>query len=195
MIKSSVFEELWPDIGKTVDFNRFVGELKVGPEFRTTTNKTGLDPHGENWEELLKILSEDDEFRPEKTTRKQSETSLRKNLVKILKGTFTGSKLQTDRAVWGGGVEIDISLEDPSTNQIRVYELKVTEARVLDLYQLLMGWDGLVKENVNPTVGILVCKQFSQQVVEATDTANDRKDAAGNKYNIELKSISDLIPD
>lgn len=57
VIKSGVFEEIWPEIGKTVDFNKFVGEVKVGADFRTTNNKTGLDPHGENWEELLKELA------------------------------------------------------------------------------------------------------------------------------------------
>jgi hypothetical protein len=47
VIKSGVFEEIWPEIGKTVDFNKFVGEVKVGEGFRTTNNKIaqGRDPN------------------------------------------------------------------------------------------------------------------------------------------------------
>lgn len=192
VIKSGVFEEIWPEIGKTVDFNKFVGEVKVGESFRTTNNKTGLDPHGENWEQLLKELGEE-EFRPEKTTRSQSEESLRDSLVTILEGTFTGKSCIKNRSVWAGGCQIDIFIEAAADN-IRIYELKVTEGRVLYLYQLLMGWDGLVKENVNPTTGILVCSAFSAILSEAVAAANLRVDAAGNHYNIELKTISELLP-
>lgn len=192
VIKSGVFSEIWPDIQKTIDFNRFAGELRVGAEFRTTNNKAGLDAHGENWEELLKLLGED-AFRPEKTTKSQSEQSLRENLVKILEGTFTGKKCQKDRAVWGGGCAIDILIEVADDNT-RIYELKVTEGRVLDLYQLLMGWDGLVKENIDPSIGILVCKSASANLHAAVDAANERTDANGNKYKIEIKTIDELIP-
>jgi hypothetical protein len=194
VIKSGVFEEIWPDIGKTVDFNRFVGELRVGADFRTTNNKTGLDPHADNWEQLLLRLGETDgEFRPEKTTRSQSETSLRETLIKILGGTFPVAKISKERGVWAGGVEIDILL-DAGPDNIRLYELKVTDARILDVYQLLAGWDGLVKEGIHPTRGILVCKQFSQAVSEAATAAKSRKDAADNEYDIEVRLIDELVP-
>jgi hypothetical protein len=131
VIKSAVFEEIWPDIAKTVDFNRFVGELRVGADFRTTNNKTGLDPHADNWETLLSQLGEEgSEFRPEKTTRSESETSLREKLITILKGTFSGASVTKDRSVWGGGIDIDIFL-DAGEGNIRLYELKVTNGRVL----------------------------------------------------------------
>jgi Histidine kinase-, DNA gyrase B-, and HSP90-like ATPase len=118
VIKSGVFEEIWPDIGKTVDFNRFVGEIRVGEQFRTTNNKTGLDPHGENWEEVLRLLGSEEEFRPEKTTRSETEESLRDKLVLILEGTFSGATAVKNRSVWGGGVDIDIFL-DAGENNVR----------------------------------------------------------------------------
>ena len=194
VIKSAVFEEIWPDIGKTVDFNRFVGELRVGSDFRTTNNKTGLDPHADNWEELLSQLRDDEnDFRPEKTTRSESETSLREKLVLILGGTFSDAKISKDRAVWGGGVHIDIFLEADHGN-IRIYELKVTNGRVVDLYQLLAGWDGLVNDNVQPTSGILVCRDYPQNLQDAVEAANLRADANGNNYAIELRRIEELVP-
>jgi Histidine kinase-, DNA gyrase B-, and HSP90-like ATPase len=193
VIKSGVFEDVWPDIPKTVDFNRFVGELRVGPEFHTTNNKTGLDPHGENWEELLGKLRAEAEFQPEKTTRSESEKSLREKLVTILKGTFTGALVAELRKVWGGAGEIDIYLDVAADNR-RVYELKVTEGRLLDVYQLLMGWDGLVKEGIQPTIGILVCKDYSALISDAVNEANKRTDSAGQNYKIELRKIEELIP-
>lgn len=99
----------------------------------------------------------------------------------------------TNRSVWGGGCQIDIFIEVAPDN-IRIYELKVTEGRVLDLYQLLMGWDGLVEENIHPTVGILVCKSYSAVLAEAVAAANSRTDAPGNQYAIEIKEIQELIP-
>ena len=194
VIKSGVFEEIWPDIGKTVDFNRFVGELRVGADFRTTNNKTGLDPHADNWEQLLgKLGEEGSEFRPEKTTRSESETSLREKLITVLRGTFTGAKVSKDRGVWGGGVDIDIFL-DAGEGNIRIYELKVTPGRVIDLYQLMAGWDGLVKEGIHPTLGVLVCREYAQSLQDAVDAANQRKDSSDKAYNIELRRIYELIP-
>lgn len=191
-IKTGVFEEVWPDIPKTVDFNRFVGELRVGSDFRTTNNKTGLDPHAENWEQLLQKLGEE-EFRPEKATRSDSEKSLRDRLVHILRGTFQGASVTPERGVWGGAMAIDIYVDGGESNR-RVYELKVTNGRVLDLYQLLAAWDGLVKEGINPTNGILVVKDHTQNLQDAVAAANTRTDSNGNPYVIELRKIAELVP-
>jgi len=193
VIRSAVFEDIWPEINKTVAYNRFVGELRVGADFRTTNNKTGLDPHGENWEEVLRILSEEKEFRPEETTRTQSEHSLRESLLTILRGVFPHAKILKDRATWGGAVDIDIFVEDSGTN-IRLYELKAGAGRVLDLYQLLMGWDGLVTDNIAPSLGVLVCAEITPNLAQAVEAANSRTDAAGNEYNIELRRIDELVP-
>jgi hypothetical protein len=192
VIRTGAFEEVWPDIPKTVDFNRFVGELKVGSDFRTTNNKTGLDPHAENWEQLLQRLGEE-EFRPEKATRSDSEKSLQDRLVHILKGTFTGAGVTPERKVWGGAISIDIYVDGGDANR-RLYELKITSGRVVDLYQLLAGWDGLVREGIHPTNGILVVKDYAQSLQDAVDEANSRKDKAGNGYKIEIRKVTDLVP-
>jgi hypothetical protein len=193
VIRSGVFEDIWPEINKTVGFNRFAGELRVGADFRTTNNKTGLDPHGENWEEVLNLLREENDFRPEETTRTQSEHSIREKLVTVLKGTFTGAHVGKNRSTWGGAVDMDIFV-DAGEGNIRLYELKARAGKVLDLYQLLMGWDGLVAEGINPTVGILVCESISPNLDSAAAAANQREDADGNSYKIELKRIDEVLP-
>ena len=193
VIRSGVFEDIWPEIPKTIAYNRFAGELRVGSDFRTTNNKTGLDPHGENWEEVLTLLGEEKEFRPEETTRTASEHTLRKDLLTILKGTFSGAHVAKDRGTWGGAVEIDIYV-DAGPDNIRLYELKAGAGRMLDLYQLLMGWDGLVADGVKPTVGILVCETVSAQLEKGAEAANARIDSVGNPYKVELKRIDEVVP-
>ena len=70
--------------------------------------------------------------------------------------------MSKDRGVWGGGVNIDILLED-GTDNVRLYELKVTSGRVVDLYQLIAGLgDGLVKEGINPTLGVFGMPRVSR---------------------------------
>jgi hypothetical protein len=193
VIRSGVFEDIWPEINKTVAYNRFAGELRVGPDFRTTNNKTGLDPHGENWEEVLNTLREDEEFRPEETTRTQSEHTIREKLITVLKGTFTGATVSKNRTTWGGAADIDIYVDAGIDNR-RLYELKAGAGKLLDLYQLLMGWDGLVSEGINPTVGILVCDSVSPNLETGAAAANLRQDAVGNSYKIELKRIDEVLP-
>ena len=90
--------------------------------------------------------------------------------------------------------KVDIVLDDGPTNT-RIYELKVTAGRVLDVYQLLMAWDGLVEQSVEPTTGIYVCADYTPVVSEAIDAANKRVDNAGKPYNLEVRRISEMIPD
>ena len=90
-------------------------------------------------------------------------------------------------------MDIDIFVDGGDRNR-RVYELKVTSGRVVDLYQLLAEWDGLVKEGIYPTNGILVVKDYTQNLQDAVTEANSRRDSAENTYAIELRKISDLVP-
>jgi hypothetical protein len=83
---------------------------------------------------------------------------------------------------------------DADPDNIRCYELKVSAGRVVDLYQLLAGWDGLVREGIQPTIGILVCKQYGQSLQDAVEDAKQLTDNAGNIYNIELRRIDELVP-
>ena len=192
VIKTGVFEEIWVEIPKTVDFNRFTGELEVGETFRTTNNKTGLDPHAENWQQLITKLNDTD-FTPEKSTHSHSEKLLREQLALTLRGTFSGATVTEERGVWGGSNSIDIFVDDGASN-IRVYELKITNGRIVDLYQLIAGWDGLVKEGIQPMIGILVVKGYTQNLETALEAANQRKDNSDKPYVLEIKKIEELLP-
>lgn len=88
----------------------------------------------------------------------------------------------------------DRHLLDAGADNIRLYELKAGAGRVVDVYQLLAGWDGLVKENIAPSVAILVCKEVPASVQDAVAATNERSDAAGNNYALEVKRIDELVP-
>lgn len=193
VLKTGQLPEIWPDIPRHNNFNRFVGELILNdPKFRTVNNKISLDPHNPYWIRLLENLDNDD-FKPQRITGAKIESDLAKKLKTMLEGHYTGSKVQRDRPIWGGaGVKVDI-FHELANGEIHIYELKTGTAAPIDAYQLLMYWDGVVKdEGKSPKVGRLVAKEIPSTVRNIIDEINKRKDALGNNYNLECKTIEEL---
>lgn len=60
-------------------------------------------------------------------------------------------------------------------------------AKVLDVYQLLMYWDGLVEEGQSPYEGILIAEEIPTNVVKSIAHINSKKDKQGNDYNFSWK--------
>jgi len=109
VLKTGQLPEIWPDIPRHNNFNRFVGELMLDdPKFRTVNNKISLDPHNPYWIRLLEEMDNDD-FKPQRITGAKIERDLAKKLKTMLEGHYTDSKVQKDRPIWGGaGVKVDI---------------------------------------------------------------------------------------
>ncbi|XNG94537.1 hypothetical protein BCV43_20950 [Vibrio cyclitrophicus] len=187
VIKTGIFKEIWPQHSGDVSFNNFVGELRVDSDFDTTNNKTDLDPHSAEWRLLRNELQEN--FVPDKTTKKQSEESLRKKISKIigLVHKIDGAEKPAKKVIWGGGAEVDIYFRVDGL--VRLMELKIEQARVRDVYQLVMYWDGVVnEENESPFEATLVAASCPTQVEVAIQHVNQLKDHNGNKYNIRFES-------
>ncbi len=199
VLKTGQLPELWPwppeegGVQRHNDFNKFVGELILNdPKFRTVNNKIGLDPHDPYWRALLEKLNDDD-FKPQKITKAKIEIDLAKKLKTMLEGHYTGSRVQRNRPIWGGaGVKVDI-FHELNNGEIHIYELKAGTAAPIDAYQLLMYWDGVVKdEGKSPKVGRLVAKEVPTAVKNVISEINRRKDSLGNHYNLEGKRIEEL---
>ena len=77
--------------------------------------------------------------------------------------------------------------------EIKDLETKVNDAKIQDVYQLEMYWDGLSKENIKIKEAILVANDFSTNVKTAISEINKKKDLKGNRYNIVAKKISELV--
>ena len=164
----------------------------TGKAFKTVNNKISLDPHNTYWIQLKEKLNGED-FRPQKVTKSKVEKDIKIRLKKSLEGLFSGSKATMHRVIFSGsGVEVDMyhELQSGDTN---VYEVKAGSAAPLDVYQLLMYWDGVVRDDKkSPTLGRLVAKEISDAVKNIASEINKRKDSLGNSYNLEMKTIEEM---
>jgi len=186
VLKTGVFDEIWPEKAGDVSFNNFLGELRVNEDFETTNNKTYLDPHSEVWKKLREKLRED--FEPEKTTKRQSEEKLRKKVIRAMTAAHNleGQNKPGHKKVWGGGAEIDVHYL--VNGKHRIVETKVDAAKVQDVYQLVMYWDGIVDETGDsPESATLVAEKFKSHVHSAVDYLKSLKDKNGNQYDLQLQ--------
>lgn len=201
VIKTSQFTEIW-GIERHNDYNKFTGEIILEDiKFRTVNNKTSLDPNNEytiNLYETLRNPEEDDDkkilLKPDKVANSKHEESAKKQIKSILENNYTGSKVELERSIYGGvGVKVDI-YHEITEDRIEIYEVKRDTAAPLDAYQLLMYWDGIVKdEGRSPALGRLIAKRVPSTIRNILSDMNGRKDSLGNKYNLEWKELRPFI--
>lgn len=193
VVKSSVLEEIWKTQPHN-SMNKFVGEIILDDSrFKTINNKLGLDPNNDYTINLLEDLGTDTKYKVEKVTKSKTEDNLKRDFEITLKGMFTGCIVQRERPIMSGsGVKVDVYLKE-SNSDITIYEFKVATAAPIDVYQLLMYWDGVVKdEKRSPKKGRLVAKEITEPVKNIMNDINQRMDGLGNKYNLEGKTIEEM---
>jgi hypothetical protein len=191
VLKTGQLPEIW-DENRHNNFNKFVGEIILDRSFNTVNNKTAMDPNSVAWQYLLEELNDEDKgYWPTRVTNTQTEKQIKEKLKPILE-VAPNSKAIIHRPVWSGsGVEIDIYHTFDPSKDVHVYEVKAGTAEPLDAYQLLMYWDGIVKdESKSPVLARLVANSFPNSVQNIIDDINARKDALGNQYKFETKAIS-----
>lgn len=89
------------------------------------------------------------------------------------------------------GERIRIDLYISANGVVTVYEGKKDKTTPKDVYQLLMYWDGLVFDGIQPSRGILISAEHPDSVKQIVQAVNQRRDAKGNLYNVELKTWKD----
>jgi hypothetical protein len=185
-------DEIFADRQRHPTLNEFVGEIVINHnEFRTVNNKTKLDPHNPLWQLLKKKLN-DDFLPPTAATRAASESRIRSELKKRLEALITRSTAREEFPTWGGaGVLIDI-LHKQGSKEV-VYEIKKGNAKPQDVYQLVMYWDGRVKDGTRPTEGFLLAEDAPTSVMEMIEYWNSRNDAGGSKYKLTFQKIESLL--
>lgn len=195
VVKTAQFTEIW-SLDRHNDYNEFVGELCLNDDnFKTVNNKTGLDPHDPYWIALLEELRTNSDFKPQKVVRRHEESDIKKEIARVLKNLMGGDP-QREYPIWSGcAVKIDI-YHKAGNGELYVYEVKKGTAGPLDAYQLLMYWDGVVKdESVSPVCGRLIAKECPQSVLRLIEDLNQRTDSRGQQYRFEFKRLTDIIPD
>lgn len=192
VILPHVMTEIWPEVQRHGDHNKFVGELAIdSKEFVTVNNKTNLDGHNAYWERLREIL-QDPRYQPESFKHARTEENIKSQLKERLEAIVGGSEARNDFPTWGGaGVKVDILHRKGDRED--VYEIKAGQVTPRDVYQLVMYWDGRVKDGHTPEVGRLVGRNAPTSVEEMIGYWNGRKDANGHSYILEFKSIDTLL--
>jgi len=197
VVLTQQLENVWSDIHRGPDYNWFTGELVLDDNFRTVNNKTALDANNPFWQGLLQELSKVDpnsgkaKFKPHRRKGKATEDEIRRKLAAALRSSVSGSTVKENYPVWSGaGVKADIHLK--TSDRVEVYEVKASTAQPLDLYQLLMYWDGVVNDTkVSPKLGRLVAPDVQSSVLTMIESINKRTDGLGNNYNLEFKKTTD----
>lgn len=194
IILPHALEYIWPDLNRHNDFNSLAGELLLDQKaFSTVNNKTKLDPNNPIWERLLEKLQHE-KYKPTRIgSASYTEKEIRKKLLKKLPSIVSGSTAQENYPTWPGlGVKIDV-FHKFANKQEQIYELKAGAAKPLDVYQLVMYWDGRVEEGVRPALGRLVARDANQNIINLLKYWSSRKDKEGKSYKLEFKKIEDLL--
>lgn len=177
VIATAQLSEIWhkedgSHISRHNSYNDFVGEL-ILPELprgvlSTLNNKTGIDRNDTDWDKVFELLSE---FPPQKNASVTNEQELQNKWSKILKAANPEDKVSSESYVWPTGTRIDV-LDQGENGKCDIYELKMSKAEPLHLYQLRMYWDGLVLSGVQPTRGYLLVSEYSTPLKEMVDLMN-----------------------
>lgn len=185
---------IWQDMERHNSLNNFIGELIFeNSEFRTVNNKSKLSPQDKKWDLVRDMLASDD-YKPSKSALVRTEESIRNKLKSQLEHNFPGSAVTKEFSTWdGAGVLIDIHMKQ-RTGDIWIYELKKGQTGPLDVYQLVMYWDGKVKSGERPKKGFLVASTCPDSVRNMINYWNERDDMGGEKYDIIFKTIDELMP-
>jgi hypothetical protein len=189
-------ETIFESINRGPSYNWLVGELELDQNFRTTNNKTTLDNNNFFWQRLIAKLNYLDEngvkpYVPKANADILSEEELQKTIAANLEGYIRGSKSSRNYPIFSGcGVKADIYLK-LANNDVELFEVKKGTVGPLDVYQLLMYWDGYVFDNGGnpPKSGVLVGKDAPDSVNNMIRIINENEDFSGNNYKIEFKKL------
>ncbi|MBN1643943.1 MAG: sensor histidine kinase [Dehalococcoidales bacterium] len=197
VVNAHAFTEIW-DLERDNHFNYFTGELIIDSDnFSSVNNKTTLDEQNPFWQ-ALRVSLNDSEFEPDefKHIRRQDEEAIKEMLRKQLPNIVNGSKVTPDLVTWAGmGVKIDL-LHTMPNGETHIYEIKARELSPQDVYQLVMYWDGRVRDGFLPTLGRLVgVSDPPTSVTQMLEYWNRRKDANGNNYKFDTKTSRELLGD
>lgn len=195
LIMDNLFNEIW---GMEIhpSYNHFLGQIDIISLFparlpKTKTSKNGIRKEDHKLSKLISWIKSIYPKPERKLTNAISEVEFIEELANIKRTHIRteAKRIETNFTVFNNinsPVKVDLYLYDG--NEIVIYEAKKKTADVQDFYQLLMYWDGLVSDGINPSEGILLAPDFSPGVDNIIDTFNGVTDREGNRYNFTKKT-------
>lgn len=190
VVATRMISEIW-ERDRHPSLNGVAGEFVVpasrGTAPPTLNNKTSLDFDSPIWTAIVEGVQEVIPVQELPAGGGKSEDDLRNELLQQIKGLSRPSDVVEKEFSCAHGICVDIIWDQTATGgPIYIYEVKKGKAAPINLYQLLMYWDGLVSIGKKPTCGYLVSSDRSTGVSTLLDVLKDRKDNNGNKYDLIL---------
>ncbi len=199
----NLFKEIW-GLENHPSYNEFLAVINVvsddGKKLpKTKTSKNGLREGDSSLEELIawiskKLPSDSIPKNNKLPDEDRDEVDLFEELKKAKEIHIPGNPIVETQlyAYKNLNEKIRMDLYIDNNNEVTIYEGKKEKTRLLDLYQLLMYWDGFVYDNPHSKnsvkEGILIASEHPDSLREIIPYINQMKDQKGNNYNIVLKT-------
>lgn len=205
VIESNMFGDIWRT-EKHNSYNSFLGIIDLKPEPgaprpRTVSTKNRFRRDDKEVVQLLRWIRDVLPEPPKQVQRSTNEKELADNLANILERSnpdHESARCDREFRVYRGRADVSAPAVDIryfSGATTTLIECKLGSPKALDVYQLLMQWDGAVEDGVEVHRAWLVADSFSEGIGAVVQSLNTRTDATGKPYKIELRKWSDWISD
>lgn len=205
VIEDNIFSEIW-GIEKHNSYNGFLGIVDLRSSDKESRPKTLSTKNGFRRDDpgvvaLFQWIKNTLQKPPKESYRSTDETELRNDLKQILESSATSTdptaNAQKEVAVYTSRSDapprVDLVFFDGHKRVL--IECKVSATRILDVYQLLMEWDGDIEDGSTPDQAWLIADKHHDGIKKVVETINQRKDANGKNYDIRLRTWSEWMPD
>lgn len=205
VVEDNIFSDIW-NREKHNSFNAFLGIVDLRPEEGATYPATVATKNGFRRDdpEVIKLfdwIAGVLPNPPKQMVRSTDENELRDDL----RSSLLANPALPSTARCDAEFDVYTSLADANApavdlaffggETLTLIECKLGSPKVLDLYQLLMQWDGAIADGRNVEQAWLVGRTFSDGLNAIVADINSRTDPRGNRYNISLKPWSLWFPD
>lgn len=203
ILKNNLLHDVWSDTEQHNKFNHFLAVINLKSDNRaalpsTVTTKSDLSADDEKLAELyawirrkMRIPEADGSGKYAKT-EVETFQELKKAKERHLKNANVETEVLTFKTLGIVGEPVDMYVS--TSEYVEIYEGKKKTTKPLDLFQLLMYWNGLICDDPDnpPTTGYLIAPDHSEAVKTIVNYVNSElKDALGNPYNIMLETWED----
>ncbi len=204
VIESNIFGDIW-GIEKHNSYNAFLGIIDLRPEQgatrpKTVSTKNRFRRDDSEVVQLLQWIKNVLPDPPKQIQRSTDEKELADDLAKILARSnpdHQSANCEREFRVYRRRADVSapaVDIKFFSGVTTTLIECKLGSPKALDVYQLLMQWDGAVEDDVVVHRAWLVADHFSEGIVAIVASLNTRVDATGKPYQIELRKWSEWIP-
>lgn len=199
LMMSNLFKEIW-NKEPHPQYNHFLAIIDLRAEDieklpRTRTSKNGIRSGDEKLETLFDWIRKVHSSPKAKLTTSIRESQLIRELADMKETHIPDPKnIEREKEVYEADdldnpPKMDLHVFDGSDSYI--YEAKKGKGKIQDVYQLVMYWDGAVRDGIQPKQGILLAPDFSKGVEPVVELFNRRKDEHDEYYNLITKTWRD----